>query len=111
MGLLFVGGVMDLAWVAVITPSILLEKLLPGGEWIARIRWWSNDCGRNLLGQFVNALCVIFGSGACRDRLSLCLGQRPVALDCSWACKASMGPHLMVTQNPLFIQAHYQTEA
>jgi predicted metal-binding membrane protein len=37
MGLLFVGGVMDLAWVAVIIPSILLEKLFPGGEWIARI--------------------------------------------------------------------------
>jgi predicted metal-binding membrane protein len=27
---------MNLAWVAVITLFILLEKLFPGGEWIAR---------------------------------------------------------------------------
>jgi predicted metal-binding membrane protein len=37
MGLLFVGGVMNLAWVAVITLFVLLDKLFPGGEWIARI--------------------------------------------------------------------------
>jgi predicted metal-binding membrane protein len=37
MGLLFVGGVMNLVWVAVITLFILVEKLLPGGEWVARI--------------------------------------------------------------------------
>jgi predicted metal-binding membrane protein len=37
MGLLFVGGVMNLAWVAIITLFILLERLFPEGEWIARI--------------------------------------------------------------------------
>ncbi len=36
MGLLFVGGVMNLAWVAAITLFVVAEKLLPRGEWIAR---------------------------------------------------------------------------
>ena len=37
MGLLFVGGVMNLAWVAAITVFVVAEKLLPRGEWVARI--------------------------------------------------------------------------
>jgi predicted metal-binding membrane protein len=37
MGLLFVGGVMNLLWVAAITLLVLGEKLVPGGGWFARI--------------------------------------------------------------------------
>jgi predicted metal-binding membrane protein len=36
MALLFVGGVMNLLWVAAIAGLVLAEKLLPRGEWIAR---------------------------------------------------------------------------
>src|SRR3712207_5894498 len=36
MALLFVGGVMDLLWVAAITLAVLAEKLAPRGGWIAR---------------------------------------------------------------------------
>ena len=36
MGLLFVGGVMNLLWVAAITLAVLAEKVAPKGEWIAR---------------------------------------------------------------------------
>lgn len=36
MALLFVGGIMDLTVIAVIAGIVLLEKLLPGGEWLAR---------------------------------------------------------------------------
>jgi len=37
MVLLFVGGVMNLAWVAVLTAVVLIEKLLPLGAWTARL--------------------------------------------------------------------------
>jgi predicted metal-binding membrane protein len=37
MALLFVGGVMNLAWVAALTLLVAAEKLLPGGQWIARV--------------------------------------------------------------------------
>ena len=37
MGLLFVGGVMNLLWVAAIAAFVLLEKAARHGEWIARI--------------------------------------------------------------------------
>lgn len=37
MALLFVGGVMNLAWVAGLTLLVAAEKLLPGGLWLARI--------------------------------------------------------------------------
>ena len=37
MALLFVGGVMNLAWIALLTLLVAAEKLLPGGKWIARI--------------------------------------------------------------------------
>ena len=37
MVLLFVLGVMNLAWVAVLTIVVLLEKVLPGEKWLSRI--------------------------------------------------------------------------
>ncbi|MCY1521425.1 hypothetical protein D9M68_562370 [compost metagenome] len=37
MGLLFVGGVMNLLWVALIGGYVLLEKTLPQGAWLGRI--------------------------------------------------------------------------
>jgi predicted metal-binding membrane protein len=37
MGLLFVAGVMNLAWVAAITAFVLLEKVAPGGVKIGRV--------------------------------------------------------------------------
>jgi predicted metal-binding membrane protein len=37
MALLFVGGVMNLAWIAALTLLVAGEKLLPGGTWIARL--------------------------------------------------------------------------
>ena len=37
MSLLFVGGVMNLIWVASLTLLVAAEKLLPGGHWLARI--------------------------------------------------------------------------
>jgi len=36
MALLFVGGVMNLLWVAAVAAFVLVEKLFPAGEWIAR---------------------------------------------------------------------------
>jgi predicted metal-binding membrane protein len=37
MALLFVGGVMNLAWIAALTLLVVAERSLPGGPWIARI--------------------------------------------------------------------------
>jgi len=37
MGLLFIGGVMNLWWVIGIAVYILLEKLVPGGPWLGRV--------------------------------------------------------------------------
>ena len=37
MALLFVGGVMNLAWIAALTLLVAAQKLLPGGRWIGRI--------------------------------------------------------------------------
>jgi len=37
MALLFVVGIMNLAWVALLTILVAAEKLLPGGMWLARI--------------------------------------------------------------------------
>ena len=37
MALLFVVGVMNLAWVAALTLLVAAEKLLPGGPWISRV--------------------------------------------------------------------------
>jgi predicted metal-binding membrane protein len=36
MALLFVGGVMNVLWIALLALLILLEKLFPFGRWIAR---------------------------------------------------------------------------
>jgi predicted metal-binding membrane protein len=36
MALLFVGGVMNLAWIAALTVLVMAEKLLPGGAWWGR---------------------------------------------------------------------------
>ena len=36
MALLFVGGVMNLLWVAAIAAFVFAEKLFPAGEWVAR---------------------------------------------------------------------------
>jgi predicted metal-binding membrane protein len=35
MTLLFVGGVMNLAWIGALTVLVLAEKVLPGGRWVA----------------------------------------------------------------------------
>jgi predicted metal-binding membrane protein len=35
MALLFVGGVMNLAWIALLTLLVAAEKLLPGGRMVA----------------------------------------------------------------------------
>jgi predicted metal-binding membrane protein len=37
MALLFVGGVMNLLWIAALTLLVAAEKLLPGGNWLARL--------------------------------------------------------------------------
>lgn len=37
MVLLFVGGVMNLVWVAAIAVYVLAEKTVPAGQWVARI--------------------------------------------------------------------------
>ena len=36
MLLLFVGGVMNLAWIGALAVFVLLEKLAPGGQWLGR---------------------------------------------------------------------------
>lgn len=36
MALLLVGGVMNFAWIALLTVAVAIEKLLPGGEWLGR---------------------------------------------------------------------------
>jgi predicted metal-binding membrane protein len=36
MALLFVGGVMNFAWISAITLLVGIEKLVPGGEWVGR---------------------------------------------------------------------------
>src|SRR5436305_3466803 len=37
MALLFVGGIMNLAWIAAIALLVLIEKTLPGGSWMGRV--------------------------------------------------------------------------
>jgi predicted metal-binding membrane protein len=36
MALLFVGGVMNVLWIALLALLILFEKLMPFGRWVAR---------------------------------------------------------------------------
>src|SRR6266700_7192132 len=40
MALLFVGGVMNVLWVAVLAAVVLIEKLFPLGVWMTRISGW-----------------------------------------------------------------------
>jgi len=52
MGLLFVTGVMNLLWVAVIATFVLLEKVAPGGRLIGRAASWALiAAGLVVLGQ------------------------------------------------------------
>lgn len=37
MALLFIGGVMNIVWIAALALFVLVEKLLPGGRWIGKI--------------------------------------------------------------------------
>jgi cytochrome c biogenesis protein CcdA len=37
MVLLFVGGIMNVLWIAVLATVVLLEKLAPNGPWFARV--------------------------------------------------------------------------
>jgi predicted metal-binding membrane protein len=37
MGLLFVGGVMNLFWIAALAVFVLIEKVLPFGHWVGRV--------------------------------------------------------------------------
>jgi predicted metal-binding membrane protein len=37
MGMLFVGGAMNLLWAALIAGYVLIEKTLPYGQWTARM--------------------------------------------------------------------------
>jgi predicted metal-binding membrane protein len=59
MGLLFVGGVMNLLWVAAITVAVLAEKLAPKGGWIAR----ATGAALVLGGAWVMAAGMEMGSG------------------------------------------------
>jgi predicted metal-binding membrane protein len=36
MALLFVGGVMNIGWIVVLSLIVAVEKLAPGGPWIGR---------------------------------------------------------------------------
>jgi predicted metal-binding membrane protein len=36
MALLFVGGIMNVRWIALLSLLVLLEKVTPFGRWIAR---------------------------------------------------------------------------
>jgi predicted metal-binding membrane protein len=47
MALLFVGGIMNLAWIAAIALLVLIEKTLPGGAW---------------MGRFIGAVLVAWGA-------------------------------------------------
>jgi len=40
MSLLFVGGVMNLVWIAAITAFVLIEKLLPATLRVSRLSGW-----------------------------------------------------------------------
>ena len=37
MALLFVGGVMNIVWIAAIAIYVLVEKIIPGGPWLSRL--------------------------------------------------------------------------
>jgi predicted metal-binding membrane protein len=37
MALLFVGGVMNLAWIALLAAFVMAERLLPFGDWVGKV--------------------------------------------------------------------------
>jgi predicted metal-binding membrane protein len=37
MGLMFVAGVMNILWMATVAAYILVEKVIPAGQWVGRI--------------------------------------------------------------------------
>jgi predicted metal-binding membrane protein len=37
MALLFVAGVMNLFWVAIIAVFVLIEKIIPNGHWVSKV--------------------------------------------------------------------------
>ncbi len=37
MALLFVGGIMNVLWIAILAILVLLEKVVPHGPWFARV--------------------------------------------------------------------------
>ncbi len=56
MALLFVGGVMNLLWVAFLAVFVLAEKLAPRGEWVARVGGVAMlACGTYLLAHAASA--------------------------------------------------------
>jgi predicted metal-binding membrane protein len=59
MGLLFVGGVMNLLWIAAIAIFVFLEKVLPVSNWSVRVGWFGG------IGLIVSGLGLLwFGKGA-----------------------------------------------
>jgi predicted metal-binding membrane protein len=52
MALLFVGGVMNLLWIAILAVLVLAEKLAPHGLWVSRV------CGAVLVAWGVATLAV-----------------------------------------------------
>jgi len=52
MALLFVGGVMNLTWIAALAILVLIEKALPPGQWVGR------GAGVALIGWGVATLVV-----------------------------------------------------
>jgi predicted metal-binding membrane protein len=58
MGLLFVGGMMNLLWIAAIAIFVFLEKVLPVSNWSVRVRWFAG------IGLIVSGLGLLwFGEG------------------------------------------------
>jgi predicted metal-binding membrane protein len=52
MALLYVGGVMNLVWIAALAVLVLIEKALPAGRWVGR------SVGVALIGWGVATLVV-----------------------------------------------------
>jgi predicted metal-binding membrane protein len=59
MGLLFVGGVMNLLWIAAIAIFVFLEKVLPVSNWSVRVGWFAG------VGLILSGLGLLwFGEGS-----------------------------------------------
>ncbi|MEM9030935.1 MAG: DUF2182 domain-containing protein [Pseudomonadota bacterium] len=57
MGLLFAGGIMNLVWIAGLSIFVLVEKLAPAGQWVARI----SGAGMIGLGSWI--ILKVIGTG------------------------------------------------